>query len=115
MVTYVQSGRLRGLAVTSAQRATQVPQVPTMQESGVSRFEVTSWYGLCAPAGTPVAITDKLYTDFSAVLRAPDIQQRLDDLGVTTSPMLPADFEQFIRAEIARWGKVIKDAGIPQQ
>ena len=115
VVTYVQSGRLRGLAVTSAQRATQVPQVPTMQESGVSRFEVTSWYGLCAPAGTPTAITDKLYTDFSAVLRAPDIQQRLDDLGVTTSPMLPADFEQFIRAEIARWGKVIKDAGIPQQ
>jgi tripartite-type tricarboxylate transporter receptor subunit TctC len=109
VVAHVQSGRLRGLAVTSAKRATQVPQVPTVQESGIARFEVNSWYG------TPAAITEKLYTDFSALLRTPDIQQRLDELGVTTSPMTSAEFEQFIRAEIARWAKVIKDAGIPQQ
>jgi tripartite-type tricarboxylate transporter receptor subunit TctC len=114
-VQHVQGGRLRGLGVTSAKRAHQVPNVPTMQESGVMNYEVTSWYGLCAPSGTPAPVTDKIYSDYSGVLRTPDIQQRLDDLGVSAAPMTSTEFEQFIRAEITRWAKVIKDAGIPQQ
>jgi tripartite-type tricarboxylate transporter receptor subunit TctC len=111
----VQTGRLRALAVTGAKRAALLPAVPTMQESGVSRYEVNSWYGLCAPANTPAPVVDKLYTDFTAVLRLPDIQQRLDELAIDTTPQTREAFDQFIRSEIARWSKVIKDAGIPQQ
>lgn len=111
----VQTGRLRALAVTGAKRAALLPAVPTMQEAGVSRYEVNSWYGVCAPTGTPAPILDKLYQDFTAVLRMPDVQQRLEELAIDTAPKNPAEFDQFIRSEIERWAKVIKDAGIPQQ
>ena len=115
MVAPVQSGRLRGLAVTSAKRVSQLPSVPTMQEAGLPGYEVNSWYGVCAPAGTPTPVLDKLYTDITAVLRIPEMQQRLNDLVLDTSPTTREEFEQFIRTEIARWAQVIKDAGIPQQ
>jgi tripartite-type tricarboxylate transporter receptor subunit TctC len=111
----VQAGRLRALAVTGAKRAALLPAVPTMQESGVLRYEVNSWYGVCAPANTPAPVLDKLYKDFTTVLRLPDVQQRLDELAIDTAPKTPEEFDQFIRAEIVRWAKVIKDAGIPPQ
>ena len=111
----VQTGRLRALAVTSAQRASLLPDVPTMQESGVPGFEVNSWYGVAAPAGTPVPLLDKLNADITAVLRLPEIQQRLNDLVMPPSPTSREEFDQFIRAEITRWAQVIKDAGIPKQ
>jgi tripartite-type tricarboxylate transporter receptor subunit TctC len=111
----VQGGRLRALAVTSAQRISQLPDVPTMQESGVPGFEVNSWYGVAAPAGTPAPLLDKLNADITSVLRTPEIQSRLTEMVMPPSPTSRAEFDQFIRAEIARWAKVIKDAGIPQQ
>lgn len=111
----VQTGRLRPLAVTSAKRAALMPNVPTMQESGVSRYDVSSWYGVCAPANTPGPVVDKIYADFTAVLRAPDVKQRLDEMAVDTTPKNREEFDQFIRDELARWAKVIKDAGIPLQ
>ena len=115
MVGTVQSGRLRGLAVTAAKRAALLPAVPTMRESGVLDYEVNSWYGVCAPAATPAPVLDKLYQDFTAVLRLPDVQQRLAELAIDTAPKNPEEFSQFIRDEITRWAKVIKDAGIPLQ
>jgi tripartite-type tricarboxylate transporter receptor subunit TctC len=111
----VQSGRLKGLAVTGANRAALLPAVQTMPEAGVLHYEVNSWYGACAPAGTPAPLLDKLYQDFTAVLRLPDIQQRLAELAIDTAPKNPDEFGQFIRTEITRWAKVIKEAGIPQQ
>jgi tripartite-type tricarboxylate transporter receptor subunit TctC len=111
----VQTGRVRALAVTSAQRISQMPDVPTMQESGVPGFEVNSWYGVAAPAGTPAPLLDKLNADITAVLRMPEVQQRLIELVIPPSPTSREEFDQFIRAEIARWAQVIKDAGIPQQ
>jgi tripartite-type tricarboxylate transporter receptor subunit TctC len=111
----VASGRLRALAVTSAQRTPQMPNVPTVAESGFPGYDVQSWYGMCAPAGTPVAILDKLNTDIHTVLRIPEIQQRLTELGIDLAPSTREEFEQYIRAEIVRWAKVIKDAGIAQQ
>jgi tripartite-type tricarboxylate transporter receptor subunit TctC len=111
----VQAGRLRALAVTSAQRVSQLPDVPTMQESGVPGFEVNSWYGVAAPAATPPPLLDKLNADITSVLRMPEIQQRLTEMVIPPSPTSRAEFDQFIRAEVARWAKVIKDAGIPQQ
>ena len=115
LVAQIQAGRLRALAVASAKRQTQLPDVPTMQESGVPDFEVNSWYGVCAPAGTPVALLDKLNADIHSVLRIPEVEQRLTDLGMPPAPTTREEFDQFIRAEIARWAQVIKDARIPKQ
>ena len=115
VVDQVRNARLRALAVTSAKRQTQLPDVPTMQESGVPDFEVNSWYGVCAPAATPVALLDKLNADITTILRMPEIEQRLTDLVIPPSPTTRDEFDQFMRGEIARWAQVIKDAGIPKQ
>jgi tripartite-type tricarboxylate transporter receptor subunit TctC len=115
IVSPVQNGRLRPLAVTSATRALQLPEVSTIQEAGFPGYDVQSWYGVCAPAGTPAAVLDKLNADLNTVLRMPDVQQRLNELVIGGPPTSREEFDQFIRAEIARWGQVIKDAGIPQQ
>lgn len=111
----VQSGRLRAIAVTSAERAPQLPSVPTVQESGFPGYDVSSWQGVCAPAATPAALLDKLNADINATLRMPDVKKRLTELVMVGAPTTRGEFDQFIRAEIARWGQVIKDAGIPQQ
>jgi tripartite-type tricarboxylate transporter receptor subunit TctC len=111
----IQTGRVRALAVTSLKRIAQLPSVPTLNESVLPGFEVNSWYGLCAPAGTPPPILDKVHADLTAVLRMPEIQQRFRDLVIDVAPTSREEFAQFIRAEAARWARVIKDAGIPQQ
>lgn len=114
-ISPLQAGRLRALAVTGAKRAAQLPDVQTVQESGFPGYDVQSWYGVCAPAGTPVAILDKLNADFHSVLRAQDIHQRLYELGIDVALTSRDEFDQHIRAEITRWAQVIKDARIPQQ
>lgn len=111
----IQSERVRALGVTGLKRIAQLPSVPTMHETALPGFEVNSWYGLCAPAGTPVPILDKLHADLTAVLRMPEIQQRLNDMVIEVAPTSRDEFAQFIRAEIARWARVIKEAGIAQQ
>jgi len=111
----IQGGRVRALAVTSLKRIPQLPSVPTVQETALPGFEVSSWYGLCAPAGTPTPILGKIHTDLTAVLRIPEIQQRFNDLVVEVNPTSREEFAQFMRAETARWAQVIKDAGIAQQ
>lgn len=115
IVSQVQAGRLRPLAVTSATRASQFPSVPTIQESGYPGYDVQSWYGVCAPGGTPAPLLEKLHTDINSVLRMPEVQQRLGELVMEGAPTSREEFDQFIRAEIARWAQVIKDAGIPLQ
>jgi tripartite-type tricarboxylate transporter receptor subunit TctC len=115
LLPLVQAGRLRALAVTGAKRASQWPSVPTMAEAGMTGYNVTAWYGLCAPAGTPRPIVDKVNADLSTVLQAPDVQQRLNDLVIDAAPTTPEQFSEFIGAEISRWAKVAKDAEIPQQ
>ena len=92
-----------------------MPNVPTVAESGFPGYEVQSWYGVCVAAGTPVALLDKLNADFHNILRIPEIQQRLTELGIDVAPTTRDEFDQFIRAEIARWAQVIKEAGISQQ
>jgi tripartite-type tricarboxylate transporter receptor subunit TctC len=115
-VAPVQSGRLRALAVTTATRASQAPDIPTVEESaGLAGFDVSSWQGVCAPAGTPAALLDRLNADLNTVLRMPDLQQRLEELVMGGPPTTREEFDQFIRSEIARWAQVIRDARIPQQ
>jgi len=114
-VAPVQSGRLRALAITTAMRVSQARSIPTMQESGFPDFDVSSWQGVCAPAGTPAALLDKLNSDVNSVLRIPELHQRYDELVMIGPQTTRDEFDQFIRAEIARWARVIKEAGIPQQ
>lgn len=109
----IQEGRLRGLAVTSANRAVPLPSVPTLQESGIEGYEVNSWYGVCAPSATPTAILDKLNTDITSILRSPELNKRLSDLVNEVTPTTREEFDKFIREEISRWARVIKDANIP--
>ena len=114
VVAPIQGKRLRALAVGSAKRQALIPDVPTMQEAGLPDFEVNSWYGICAPAAVPVALLDRLNTDIVAVLRLPEIEKRLSDLGMPPAPTTRDEFDKFMRAEIDRWAKVIQAAKIPK-
>jgi tripartite-type tricarboxylate transporter receptor subunit TctC len=111
----VQSARVRALAVTSLKRIPQLPAVPTVHETVVPGFEVNSWYGLCAPTGTPAPVLDKVHADLTAVLRTPDVQQRFSEMVIEFTPTSREEFAQFMRAETARWARVIKETGIAQQ
>jgi tripartite-type tricarboxylate transporter receptor subunit TctC len=115
LVTYIKSGKLRALVVMSARRQALLPDVPTVQESGVPGFEVNSWYGVCAPAGVPAALLDKLNADLHTVMKIPELEQRLAELGMPPALTTRDEFDKFMRAEIARWAQVIKAAGIPKQ
>ena len=115
MVAPVQGGRLRALAVTSAKRVSQLPEVPTMQEAGFPGYEVTSWYGVCGPAAIPPALLDKLHADINTVLGSPEMQHRLGELLGEATPVSREEFDQFIRAEVAKWAQVVRDAKIPLQ
>ncbi len=111
----IQAGRVRALAVTSLKRLSQLPSVPTLDETAFPGLEVNTWYGLCAPAGTPAPILDKVHADLTTLLRMPEIQQRFKDMVIEVAPISRDEFAQFIRAESTRWARVIKAAGIAQQ
>ena len=115
LLPHIVSGKVRGLAVTSAKRTPHLPAVPTMIESGIADYVVTSWYGMCAPAGTPQPILEKLHADLTKTLAMPDVQQRFADLVVEAAPTSREEFTAFIRSEMARWAQVVKDAGISPQ
>jgi tripartite-type tricarboxylate transporter receptor subunit TctC len=108
----MQSGKLRALAVTSPKRTAAMPDLPTLAESGLPGFDATAWFGLVAPAGTPAAIIDKLHRETARVLSLPDVRRRLDDLGMEVVANSPAEFSAVIAAEIPRWAKLIRDAGV---
>lgn len=109
---FIESGRVRPLAVTSAKRVASLPDVPTMAEAGVPGYEVVSWQAMFAPAGTPPAIVQRLQTEVAAILKQPDVQERLAKLGVDPSGMAPQQLADFQAAEIAKWAKVVKAANV---
>jgi len=111
-LTNIRSGKVRPIAVTSQQRSSQLPDVPTFSESGYPGFEVTVWYGLCAPAKTPKAVLTALEGGVGKALVAPDLRQRFADQGVEPRAVLGAAFDAYYKAELARWSKVVKEAGI---
>ncbi len=108
---HVKSGRLKPLAVTSAKRSTSLPDVPTIAESGLPGFEAVSWIGALVPAGTPQPIVDKIHTDLVAVLRMPEIREKLGALGAEVVGNTPEQFAAWNRDEIAKWAKAIKESG----
>lgn len=105
-------GKLRALAVTSLKRTSTIPELPTIAESGFPGFEVTLWYGLLAPAGTPGAIVNKLYAETVKALTLSDLRAKLGDLGVEGVGSTPDVFAASIKSEMPKWAKVIKEAGI---
>ncbi len=111
----VQSGRARAIAVTSLKRATALPTVPTMDESGMKGFEVTSWYGVCAPTGTPTGLLDKFQADLARILLTPEVQQRMSEMVIEAGPTSREAFATFMRRETQRWAQVVKEAGLTLQ
>ena len=107
----VKSGRLRGLAVTSVKRAGQLPDVPTMMEAGVPDFEVTVWQGLAVPVATRPAVVDRLHAAMVKTLADPDLKQKLFDQGFTATTTSRQEFDSFIKSELVRWAKVVRDSG----
>jgi tripartite-type tricarboxylate transporter receptor subunit TctC len=112
---HVKSGKLRGLAVTSAKRAAILPEVPAVAEAGYPGYEATGWLGLLFPAKTPEAIVNRVSRDAVAVINMPDVRQQLQNSGLEPAPSGPASFHAYMKAEYAKWSKVIKDAGIKPQ
>lgn len=108
----IKAGKVRALSVTTAARSPHAPDVPTIAESGVPEYEVTNWSGLCAPAGLPKPLLTKLNADLQQVLIVPETRQRLADQGVDASPMTPEQFASKIKAELVKWARLIRDAGI---
>lgn len=107
----VQAGKLRPLAVTGASRSPVLKDVPTVQEAGVPDYELTSWYGIFAPAGTPAAVIAKLHGEIAAALKAPAVSERLTTLGAEPSGKGPEEFGRYVRAEIGKWAGVVKASG----
>ena len=110
-VQHVNAGKLRALAVTSATRSVVSPDVPTMAEAGLAGYDISSWQAVFAPAGTPAPIVERLYTEIARILKTPDIQKRLSDLGLNVSEMTPAQLTALIKADVPRLGKIVKDTG----
>jgi tripartite-type tricarboxylate transporter receptor subunit TctC len=108
----VRDGKLRGLAVTSLERVAVIPELPTLAESGFPGFEAVSWFGLLAPAGTPAPVIAKLHGDIAKIAAQADMRERLAQLGLAAAVNSPDEFAAVIKADIAKWAKVIKDANI---
>jgi len=111
-VPYLKTGKLRALGVASLKRSPAVPDVPTIDEAGVKSFDSTAWWGVLAPAKTPRPIIDRLHSVAVATMKLPDMRDRLNQLGAEPAGHTPEAFDQLIRDDIAKWGKVVRALGI---
>jgi len=107
----IKAGRLRAIAVTSKARSRGAPDLPTIAEAGYPAYDMTSWWGVAVAARTPPAIVKKLHADIVRVLNMPDVRERLSVQGVDVAGTTPAEFEKFLRDEVVRWGKAVKQSG----
>ena len=110
-VPHVQARRLRALGVSSAKRIPALPEVPAIAEAGVPGYEAIGWNGLTGPAGMPQPVLDRINADTVKILNAPDVSRRLSDLGLEPRTSTPAEFGAFLRSEVVKWAKVVKDSG----
>jgi tripartite-type tricarboxylate transporter receptor subunit TctC len=112
LLPHIQSGRIKAIAVTSRERSPSLPHLPTIAEAGVPGYEAMGWNGVFAPAKTPRAIVNKLNADIVRVLNMPDVRERLAAMGSTPVGGSPEQFADYVKREIERWGRVIRDSGI---
>jgi tripartite-type tricarboxylate transporter receptor subunit TctC len=108
---HIKSGRIIAIAVTTKKRSSALPDVPTVAESGVPGFDVSTWYGIWAPAATPPAIVRRVSSDIAAVVRMPEVRARLAELGAEPVGNTPEEFTAYNRSELAKWAKIVKDSG----
>ena len=111
VIPYMKAGRLRALAVTTAQRSPSVPELPTVSEAGLPGFEATTWHGVVVPAAVPPALVQRLNQELNSVLNEKDLRERLTGLGAEVVTGTPRDFQDYIAREIPKWSKVVKDSG----
>ena len=107
----VKAGKLRALAVTTAERSKLAPELPTMAEAGVAGFDISTWFGLFAPAGTPPEIVGKWNSDVVRILDAPEMRERLIAQGAEAAPDSPADFARFVASELTKYARIVKASG----
>ena len=112
MIPHVRSGKLKALGVSSAKRVAALPDVPTIAEAGVPGFEVSNWWGILAPAGTPEPALDRLYKEIAAILDSPETRKRFELEGAEVVGMKPQEFAAFVTQETEKWTRVVKEAGI---
>ena len=107
----IRAGKLKALAVTTSQRAAGLPEVPTMAESGLQGFDVSTWFGVFAPAGTPAPVIARLNETMTVALRTPEMRERLAKMGADAAPLSSAQFAELVRAELSKYEKVVKFSG----
>jgi len=107
----VKAGKLRALAVTTSQRSKLAPDLPTMAEAGVPGFDISTWFGLMAPAGTPPEVIARWNADVTRILNTPEMRERLIAQGAEAAPDTPAEFTRFIADELARYARIVKASG----
>ena len=112
VINHVKAGRLRAVAVTTARRSVATPELPTISELGLAGYDVGSWYGLLAPAGTQKDIVARINAESHKALRLPDVKQRMDASGFDALTSTPEEYGAFLRGEVDKWAKVVKAAGI---
>lgn len=108
---FIQNGRVRMLAVTTAQRSKSLPDVPTVAESGLPGYEAMPWLGLVAPAATPPAVVSRLHYELAEVLKEQEVQEKFRSLGLDIISSTPKEFSAFLHKDIVKWAKVVKDSG----
>jgi tripartite-type tricarboxylate transporter receptor subunit TctC len=113
--THMRSGKLRGLAVSTPKRIAALPDLPTFIEAGLPEYEGGNWIGFAVPAGTPKPVIEKLHKEIAAIQDMPEVQQQFLNRGAEVVKMTPAQFQAYIEREIAKWGDVVKQAGIKAQ
>ena len=114
-LSLLKDGKLNALGVSTRTRAEVLPQVPTLAEQGLRDYEVTLWFGLWAPAGTPAAVVQKLNLSINAIVQEPQVREQFARLGMQPSPMKPEEFARFVRAEIEVYRRIVQQAGIEPQ
>lgn len=112
VLPHIQAGKLRGLAISTPQRLPQLPDVPTFAEEGITGFDVTNWYGVMAPAGTPREIVLKLNADINKAMQVPEVRARLEAVGTQLREQSAAEFEAYMKAEVVKYAKLIRDTGV---
>lgn len=111
LMPHVKSGKLRGLAVTSAKRVAALPDLPTIAESGVPKFDVSSWFGVFLPAGAPKPVLTKMNGEIRRMVEIPEVRTKLTSLGANPETNTPEEFAAYVKSEMAKWGKVVRDTG----
>ena len=112
IVPQVKAGKLRALGAARATRSPLLPDVPTVSEAGLPGFEVGSWYGFHAPAGTPKLIIDKLHAEMVKAMKTPELREKFSNVGAETIANTPAEYGAFVQAELKKWSKVVRSTGV---